>query len=1137
MYRKLFCLVVFLISVALAGYYDSGTQTFTQPNSVTFQARIYGDGADTHFRTSNDYEVKRGSDLYYYYAILDSASNLTTTSEFKVGIDTPPSSSYQLEYLDKSSGENQGASYAPSASSPNGDYKIGIVLVEFSDKKHYEDSNGDGYSISDYETMLFSDDNSWNTDSTNATNPEGRDVFGSLREYYDFQTKGNVTFNDSSGVILAPNDSLWHELNYSFYDYELRDIVSELNLGGSYYDGYDKICIIHAGDIEYGTDLSPRANCPGRYWIAGERNGYGYQQMGFTHSGIHAHEFGHTIGLEHTGHTEWNTEIMDSTAKYWDVMLNGNVNGPDKDGACPASMNPVYKLWHGWFDTSDTVHITHDTSSLSVEYDYNSPKYYIVNKNGGRTNGEYFILENRLREGWDEYTPIRPDYTAQSDDVNGNQGGLLILRVKEISSTVLWATNINADDKFADPYCVEGPEYDYNLYKHYYCRAPFPLLQNQSINDYSTPNTNFYDISSLYYTITDERKSNYAFHNIEWDDSSKIVTLDIITNFDNSWSGNLTTNTEWTGTVTVEDNLTITSGADLTIASGTTVNVASGKRIYVNGDLTASGVTFTSSGTWNGIKYNSGSTGSLTNCTISKVTTGIYLDESDRTIDNCTITTAGNSTNYGIYIDEAHPTIKNCDITGTDFLNTTVTSYGIYCYDHDSQVATIEDNEIGATYGIYCYDASPDIQENDVTTHMYGLYCTNSSSPKLVWQEQSVDGDNYFHGTFVDIGVVAVYSSNPILGSQNCGLEYYGNNSFVFSMVDDRLVSAGTNCSVKAEHCWWGSSSPSSSLFYGSVDYQPCLTSMPTYSMPIISPESDAFTHILLSSTIPTEEVSIDFTLYYNEEWPIEKKVDFLRYLYMLGEAKGVADLCKDIIKDNPGTPESFYVLDLMYQIARDDDIKKDFNKDLFKTYIKSLKYGKSMDLLKSRADLMLAGIEDDMELIDKVYKKNKNTYLGKYALEQKFMHYIHEDDINNAREVLNLMDEVYPNEEVTYQAHLRIGDKADRSLLASEQLGSNEIDEIILEEYSLEAAYPNPFNPSMTLEYNLPIQSEVECSIFDVCGKMVKEFFFNQYTGTHSITWNADQFSSGIYIIRFTANAVDGAESFVDYQKVTLLK
>jgi len=104
-------------------------------------------------------------------------------------------------------------------------------------------------------------------------------------------------------------------------------------------------------------------------------------------------------------------------------------------------------------------------------------------------------------------------------------------------------------------------------------------------------------------------------------------------------------------------------------------------------------------------------------------------------------------------------------------------------------------------------------------------------------------------------------------------------------------------------------------------------------------------------------------------------------------------------------------------------------------------------------------------------------------------------------------------------------------------QLASTDIAEILPEEYALSAAYPNPFNPATTLEYALPIQSKVECSIFDLSGNLVKEFSYDQNPGTHSITWDGSNVSSGIYLIRFTAEAEDGSESFIDYQKVTLLK
>jgi type IX secretion system substrate protein len=220
------------------------------------------------------------------------------------------------------------------------------------------------------------------------------------------------------------------------------------------------------------------------------------------------------------------------------------------------------------------------------------------------------------------------------------------------------------------------------------------------------------------------------------------------------------------------------------------------------------------------------------------------------------------------------------------------------------------------------------------------------------------------------------------------------------------------------------------------------------------------------------------------------------------------------------------------------------------KTYLKTFEGVKGNKMLNGSALLMLAGLEkgEGLSRIDAVYAANKDNYLGPYALYQKFMYYYHDaDDLGKAKGVLAQLDEVYPDDRVTFEAHLLMGDnEVDAKTFYSEyykketpdvDLISTDIEEIIPKEYSLKAAYPNPFNPSTTLEYTLPIQSEVECSIFDLSGNIVKEFFFNQYAGTHSVTWNADQFPSGIYLVRFVAESVDGTNSFVDYQKVTLLK
>jgi len=579
------------------------------------------------------------------------------------------------------------------------------------------------------------------------------------------------------------------------------------------------------------------------------------------------------------------------------------------------------------------------------------------------------------------------------------------------------------------------------------------------------------------------------------------------------------------GTHTFSDNYTVTSTRTLKPMENCTVSFPANKYLYVEGNLTASDATFTNSGntSWGGIRYQSGSTGSLTDCNIEDALFGVYLNGSARPI-------------------------SNCDISN----NTSATSYGIYCNGVDPN---LENNKISTLYGIKCNDSNPILKDNEITSEVCGLYCENYSDPELS-SVLNGDGDNYFHGSTIIGGAVYITgNSNPVIGFTSCGLEEYGNNSFAYSFVDDKLIYNYTSNTIMAQYCWWGGT-PSSSMFYGSVDYSSPLTSLPTYSMPGLSPENNLYdTRMMLASTgADTDSSSVeegleDFTRYYDELWSLETKVGFLRYLISLGEANGVADLCKDIIFENPYQPEAFTALNMLNYISRNEKIKKDFDKDMLKTYLKTFEDSKGNEFIEANAMLLLAGLNKDVALMNKVYKKHKDTYMGKFALQQEFMYYFNEaEDTVAARAVLNEMDEVYPDEAATYESHVLMGDEVIDPKEFYSQLHEKEgtpeilqtpsdISEILPEEYSLSPAYPNPFNPSTTIEFALPVQSDVECSIFDLRGNLVKEYNYAQNAGTYSIVWNASNVSSGIYLIRFVAEASDGSETFVDYQKVTLLK
>lgn len=79
---------------------------------------------------------------------------------------------------------------------------------------------------------------------------------------------------------------------------------------------------------------------------------------------------------------------------------------------------------------------------------------------------------------------------------------------------------------------------------------------------------------------------------------------------------------------------------------------------------------------------------------------------------------------------------------------------------------------------------------------------------------------------------------------------------------------------------------------------------------------------------------------------------------------------------------------------------------------------------------------------------------------------------------------------------------------------------------------YPNPFNPSTTIEWILDRPSEVQLKIFNLLGQNV----FNQElglleAGSHSLLWNGSKYASGVYIIEVRS------ELQSDRRKVVLLK
>ena len=72
---------------------------------------------------------------------------------------------------------------------------------------------------------------------------------------------------------------------------------------------------------------------------------------------------------------------------------------------------------------------------------------------------------------------------------------------------------------------------------------------------------------------------------------------------------------------------------------------------------------------------------------------------------------------------------------------------------------------------------------------------------------------------------------------------------------------------------------------------------------------------------------------------------------------------------------------------------------------------------------------------------------------------------------------------------------------------------------FELSKLYPNPFNPSTEVSFNLPMDQYVRLSAFDIKGQEVDVIFEGtQSVGQHSYSWNAGNFPSGLYYIHLQA-------------------
>jgi len=123
-------------------------------------------------------------------------------------------------------------------------------------------------------------------------------------------------------------------------------------------------------------------------------------------------------------------------------------------------------------------------------------------------------------------------------------------------------------------------------------------------------------------------------------------------------------------------------------------------------------------------------------------------------------------------------------------------------------------------------------------------------------------------------------------------------------------------------------------------------------------------------------------------------------------------------------------------------------------------------------------------------------------------------------------------------------GDPVQASRELVELLNAEQTSARLPEAVGLAQNYPNSFNPSTVIRFNLPEQAAVTLTIHDVLGRTVRTLILERTfaAGSHRLEWNGaddagNALASGVYFYRLQARVSDGGAVFSRTRKLVYVQ
>ena len=120
----------------------------------------------------------------------------------------------------------------------------------------------------------------------------------------------------------------------------------------------------------------------------------------------------------------------------------------------------------------------------------------------------------------------------------------------------------------------------------------------------------------------------------------------------------------------------------------------------------------------------------------------------------------------------------------------------------------------------------------------------------------------------------------------------------------------------------------------------------------------------------------------------------------------------------------------------------------------------------------------------------------------------------------------------IEFKDFILAGSKGNNVEVETQSYDINFSDSVLPVKTELSGSYPNPFNPTTSINYGLEKDGHIEIMIYDAAGRLVEELVNGHKDGgSYSVNWNASNQASGMFFVKMVAGDV------VQTQKLVLLK